>query len=98
TSQAWQPLGKVGGTLDEPLASRPVPNFVVGPAGRKNALATSVIGMARSVPTTANLPAWNSMSFDEASRRCAAISLPFSMIASAAPFKAELPSMALREA
>jgi hypothetical protein len=54
--------------------------------------------MERSVPTTVNLPTWNSMSLGEASMRCAAMSFAFSTMASAAPFSAEPPSMALREA
>ena len=48
SSQTWQPFGKVGGAFDEPLASSPAPNLVVGPTGRKNAFATPTSAMPRA--------------------------------------------------
>ena len=78
------------------MPSSPMPNLVIGPIGANEALATSVSGIALSVPATLKLPSLNSMSPASASIMAAAIGLAFSMIASAARLSALPPTTALR--
>ena len=71
------------------------------PSGRlcaaKVASATSAIAMPWSVPLTENRPPENSMSSTEASSRCAAIGLAFSITLSAALTSASPPTTRDRE-
>ena len=71
---------------------------MTGPAGAKNARATSPIDIFLSVPITVNVPALNSISPGAASISAAAISLPRAMTASAATRSALPPTSELRAA
>ena len=73
-----------------------MPNFVNGPIGANEALATSVRGIALSVPATLKLPSVNSMSPASASIMAAASGFAFSMMPSAARLSALPPTTALR--
>ena len=63
----------------------------------KTAVAISPIAMPWSVPRTENRPALNSMSSTDASSRCAAIGLAFSITLSAARTMASPPTTSDRD-
>src|SRR5258708_2562001 len=80
TSATWQPLGKVDGIGSVVWSTSSDDGTPSGILPSRKRRASLMMSIERSVPAMVKRPLPNSMSASEASIRCAAARLPFSMM------------------